>query len=346
MLLRPARVWLASLALAAAACSGSGEAEPADPNQPAGKVIELAGQVSAARAGAATRPLAVGAQVYADDTVTTGTDGSAVILLAHNHVRWNLGSDKSLRVDRSMAWKAKADESGSAFDDEDEMATASAGRHTDREAADTAATAQLPGTADEERSPEPVPPPPAQVASAEAPKETSAASAQKSESKATGPATRGREMLAQKSGGGGNGKAALDESAPASPLGGMGKGGGGGGEGGGGGVGGAAAAAVALPTTGNLVLGKLTVKGALTAAQVSPRLASFARRCTGDVPGNATIRIDIDPTGAVKSARVTGAPEVTASISTCLTGSARALRFPAAKGTTTVEREIKVAPAK
>jgi hypothetical protein len=344
MLLRPARVWLASLALAAAACSGSGEAEPADPNQPAGKVIELAGQVSAARAGAATRPLAVGAQIYADDTVTTGTDGSAVILLAHNHVRWNLGSDKSLRVDRSMAWKAKADESGSAFDDEDEMATASAGRHTDREAADTAATAQLPGTADEERSPEPVPPPPEQVASAEAPKETSSASAQKSESKGIGSsATRGREMLAQKSGGGGNGKAALDQSPPASPIGGIGEGGGGGG---GSGVGGGAAAAVSVPAHGNLVLGKLTVKGALTAAQVSPRLASFSRRCTGDVPGKATIRIEIDATGAVKSARLTGTPEVTASISTCLTGFARTLRFPAARGTTTVEREIQVGSAR
>lgn len=339
MLLRPARVWLALLALAAAACSGSGEAEPADPNQPAGKVIELAGQVSAARAGAATRPLAVGAQVYSDDTVTTGTDGSATILLAHNHVRWNLGTGKSLRVDRSMAWKAKADESGSAFDDEDEMATASAGRHTDREAADTAATAQVPGGLEQDRSPEPVPPPPDQVASAEAPKETSSASAPTSESKGTGSATRGRAALAQKSGGGGSGKATLDESAPASPIGGM-------GEGSGGGAGGGAAAAVALPTTGNLVLGKLTVKGALTAAQVSPRLASFSRRCTGDVPGKATIRIDIDATGAVKSARVTGTPEVTASISTCLTGSARALRFPAAKGTTTVEREIQVAAAK
>lgn len=340
MLLRPARVWLASLALAAAACSGSGEAEPADPNQPAGEVIELAGQVSAARAGAATRPLAVGAQVFSDDTVTTGADGSAVILLAHNRVRWNLGSGKSLRVDRSMAWKAKADESGSAFDDQDQMATASAGRHTDREAADTAATAQVPGAAEEDRSPEPAPVPPDQVASAEAPKETSSTSAQKSASKGTGTATRGRGMIAQKSGGGGNGTAALDESAPASPLGGIGEGSGGGA------VGGGAAAAVALPASGNLVLGKLTVKGALTAAQVGPRLASFARRCTGDVPGKATIRIDIDAAGAVKSAKVTGTPEVLSSISSCLTASARALRFPTASGTTTVQREIVVAPAK
>src|SRR5688500_10677786 len=129
---RPACVWPILLALAGA-CAGSGESEPPGPNQPAGKVVELSGQVDAARDGAAGRRLAVGGDVFADDTVTTGPDGAAVILLAHNNVRWSLGSDKSLRVDRSMAWKAKADEGGSAFDDEDPMATASAGRHTDRE---------------------------------------------------------------------------------------------------------------------------------------------------------------------------------------------------------------------
>jgi hypothetical protein len=123
-MLRPACVSSLLLALAWG-CAGSGDAEPRDPNQPAGKVIELAGQVSAAREGAASRPLAVGQVVFADDTVTTGADGSAVILLAHNSVRWSLGSDKSLRVDRSLAWKAKADQGGSAFDDEDPMATAS-----------------------------------------------------------------------------------------------------------------------------------------------------------------------------------------------------------------------------
>ncbi|HEY8143939.1 MAG TPA: hypothetical protein VIG06_14740 [Kofleriaceae bacterium] len=342
MLLRPARVWLASLALAAAACSGSGDAEPADPNQPAGKVVELAGQVSAARAGAATRPLAVGAQVYSDDTVTTGTDGSAVILLAHNQVRWNLGSGKSLRVDRSMAWKAKADESGSAFDDEDEMATASAGRHTDREAGDTAATAQLPTGEEGAAETAPTAPPDMMASAEERPPTPPSSSKPPTELKQTG--SKGSGMVAQKSTGAGNG--ALEDRESAGVLRGSPGGGGDGASGGGGGVGGGAAAAVSVPATGNLVLGKLTVKGALSAAQISPRLASFSRRCTGDVPGKATIRIDIDATGAVKSARVTGTPEVTASISSCLTGSARALRFPTARGTTTVEREITIAPAK
>src|SRR5678810_672430 len=61
------RVWPLVLALAAA-CKGDTAA--GDPDQPAGKVIELAGKVDAAREGAAVRPLAVGAPVFADDTVT------------------------------------------------------------------------------------------------------------------------------------------------------------------------------------------------------------------------------------------------------------------------------------
>jgi len=310
------RVWPLVLALAAA-CKGDTAA--GDPDQPAGKVIELAGKVDAAREGAAVRPLAVGAPVFADDTVTTGPDGSAVILLAHNQVRWSLGQDKSLRVDRSMAWKATADESGSAFDDEEKVATASAGRHTDREAADTAATAQLPGAAAE-------PAPPAQsseaMASTNKPTGGSAGrphrgngSAGKALAQRAAPPSDDERMLSEPSGGGGAASGAAAAAVPAAPE--------------------TAAASGLIP-------GKLTVKGALAADQVSPRLVDFARSCRGSVAGKVVARIEIDAKGVVKSVRLVGSSKVTASISACVSAAARGLTFPTSSGATIVERELTV----
>jgi hypothetical protein len=346
-MLRPACVWPILLALAGA-CAGSGESEPRDPNQPAGKVVELSGQVSAARDGAAVRPLAVGGEVFADDTVTTGPDGAAVILLAHNRVRWSLGSDKSLRVDRSMAWKAKADEGGSAFDDEDPMATASAGRHTDREAGDTAATAQLPAATDEAAPAPPAQAPPGAAGDAIAQAQPkggggaeSRAPEQKSapRSKSAAPAPPRKKMLAEGSGAGGGGAGQALE------------------------IGGAAAAAPTAPqdapkpsssttsapapapaaATGNLVLGKLEVKGALSAAQVSGRLAHAGRGCRGTVAGKVTLRFEIDGAGKVVNVRLSGSPKVVSPISACVTQAVRALSFPAAgTGTTSVERAIEI----
>ncbi len=348
-MLRRAHPWLVWLALgAAAACSGSGEGEPGDPNQPAGKVIELAGQVSAAREGAAVRPLAVGAEVFADDTVTTAADGSAVILLAHNRVRWSLGSDTSLRVDRSMAWKAKADEGGSAFDDQDEMATASAGRHTDREAGDTAATAQLPAGAAEAPPAQSAPAaPPDTVAEAESrdtgaepapppmrrPAPTSTADravANKSSERSRMRLEQGAAIGATRGGGGGGGASGAPPApAPDSPIGGV-----------------ATAAAPTAPPApaGNLVLGKLTVKGALTAAQVGGRLAHLGSGCRGTVAGKVLLSFDIDGAGKVSNVRLSGSSNVVAPVSSCLSAQARALSFPAAPGgaTTKVQRDIQI----
>jgi len=350
-MLRPARVCLVFLALAGAACSE--ERESQDPNQPAGKVIEMAGGVSAAREGAASRPLAVGAAVFADDTVTTGTDGSAAILLAHNQVRWNLGGDKSVRVDRSLAWKASSDQSGSAFDDQDEMATASAGRHTDREAGDTAATAQLPPAAQEAAPAEgaPAAPPPADsYASAGTSAKGKSSRSPAPPARKESSATRGGGMLAKKSvsgSGNGSGDKLLDE-----PSG-----------GGGGAVSRAAAAAApvapeskkaeslesapapepaAKPIAGTLVFGKLTVKGALTAAQVTGKLAALGRGCRATATGKLTVHLDIDGKGAVTNVRLAGASTVTAPISACVIAGARKLAFPPSSGTTSVEREITI----
>ncbi len=362
-MLRPARIWLPFvLALAGASCAG--EETPSDPNQPAGKVIELAGQVSAARDGAAARPLAVGAPVFADDTVTTSLDASAVILLAHNQVRWSLGSEKSLRVDRSLAWKAKADEGGSAFDDQEKMATASAGRHTDREAGDTAATAQLPSASSSEAAP--LEGAPAAPAPADSYAATDGRAKQKTMRSPAPPArkesgaTRGGDVLANKSGAGagagrGSGDSILEQES-----------------GGGGGGAASRAAAAAAPvspsdskksesapapseptptstpkseskaTAGTLVLGAITVKGALTAAQVTGKLAALGRGCRATATGKLTVHIDIDSKGAVTNVRLAGASSVTAPISACVTAGARKLVFPSSRGTTSVEREITI----
>jgi hypothetical protein len=335
---RPARVWPILLAFAAA-CAGSGETEPRDPNQPAGKVVELSGQVGAAREGAAARPLAVGGEVFADDTVTTGPDGAAIILLAHNKVRWSLGAGKSLRVDRSMAWKATSDEGGSAFDDEDPMATASAGRHTDREAGDTAATAQLPPAAEEAAPAPPTQAAPDTAADSIARAEPKGGSGAESRAVERKSATRGkaappaRKMLAEGSGAGtdralevGGAAAAAPTAPPDAPA-----------------PGAAAPAPARRPAAGNLVLGKLAVKGALSVSQVSARLAQAGSGCRGTVAGKLTLRFDIDGAGAVVNLTLSGSPKVVSPISACLTQAVRALRFPASgSGTTTVERTIEV----
>lgn len=341
MLRAGACLWPVFVALAVTACHG--DAATGDPDQPAGKVIELAGQVNAAREGAAERPLAVGAPVFADDTVTTAGDGSAVILLAHNQVRWSLGQGKSQRVDRSMAWKATADEGGSAFDDEEKMATASAGRHTDREAGDTAATAQLPPAQTEA-----APALDQAVASADKPSPPPAPSKRRSESGAgdkgllaNKPPRGGDSFLDQPSGGGGGASpvggaaAAIAPTAPSEASGDAAE---------------TASARKATTTRGastgaQLLLGKLTVKGPLSAAEVGSRFtASFAKSCRGTAAGTVTLRFDIDPSGAVKNVRLTGSSQVVAPISACVSSAARALSFPAAAGggTTTVERAITV----
>lgn len=116
----------------------SSEDKPAQgpgPDEPAGVVVAAAGQVTAVRADQPARTLAVGAEVFRDDTVTTAADGSVAIELGHNRVTWNLASGQSMRVDQSLAWKAKPASGSSSFDERAEMVTSSAGQHGGREAA-------------------------------------------------------------------------------------------------------------------------------------------------------------------------------------------------------------------
>ncbi len=150
---RPARRLLAALAVAVLSGAGAGagagceSAGPAKvevvPGAPAGDVTAVAGEVTATRDGVA-RPLAVGDVVSGDDVVATGDGASVTIALRHNGAVWNLGAAQSRRVGDAAAWSAPR-RSGPAVAAGER--TAAAGRHAEREAADTAASAVAPGQA-------------------------------------------------------------------------------------------------------------------------------------------------------------------------------------------------------
>jgi len=160
-------------------CSGGGDPQQVAPGAVAGKVLEASGNVAATRNGA-TRALAVGAEVFADDVIDTG-NGSVVILLHHNNARWAVEGGQRTRVDESLAWKlARQDGPAKPVD----HASSAAGREGERTAADTLATsgsaapavgnaaaesaptsppqaaAAMPAPAEKPKAPPPPPPPP------------------------------------------------------------------------------------------------------------------------------------------------------------------------------------------
>jgi len=102
----------------------------------AGTVVDVAGGVTATRGGA-TRALAKGDAISGDDVIATGADGSVTIILAHNQARWTLAANKSYRVSDSIAWSLPKTEGSAAAVAGD---TSSAGRHSERQSADTAAS--------------------------------------------------------------------------------------------------------------------------------------------------------------------------------------------------------------
>ncbi len=122
---------------ATSSCGGGGDTEKVAPGAVAGTVLEASGSVAATRHGA-SRALAAGAEVFADDLIDTA-NGSVVILLRHNNARWAVEGGQRLRVDESLAWKlAKQDGPAKVVD----HASSAAGREGERAAADTRATAE------------------------------------------------------------------------------------------------------------------------------------------------------------------------------------------------------------
>jgi hypothetical protein len=121
------------------ACSSSKSPEPSNEDSGVGKVVALTGKVTAqASPTSVTRTLAVGYPVGSSDLIETAADASAVIELFHNNARWSLEGGIKQRVDESVAWKLPKQDAAA----EIEHATSSAGRHADRQAADTQITAQ------------------------------------------------------------------------------------------------------------------------------------------------------------------------------------------------------------
>ncbi len=131
------------LAIAVPACGKGGAEVEVIAGAPAGDVTEVAGTVTATRAGQ-VRPLRVGDAVSGDDVIATAADGRVTIALRHNHVPWSLGPGASRRVADSAAWRAPE---GANVADVTDTVSGAAGRHAERTAADTIATAGAPARA-------------------------------------------------------------------------------------------------------------------------------------------------------------------------------------------------------
>lgn len=83
-----------------------------------------------------------GDKVVGADVVVTQGDGSVAIRLDHNGALWNLGPDRRVKVSESAAWTALPDKGARLVSGKTERdRTAAAGRHAERQAANTAATA-------------------------------------------------------------------------------------------------------------------------------------------------------------------------------------------------------------
>ncbi len=146
--------------LAVVACGNDSKpAVPAD-DEPAGEVLQIEGKVTAEGNGdgdEAIRALAVGDKVYARDTIVTGDGASVTIRLFHNNAEWTLGADKRRELRQSAAWKAPKQENEDLLSSGEGSQTAAAGRHAEKEAAGTRATAAVEVAAEPESEPEATP---------------------------------------------------------------------------------------------------------------------------------------------------------------------------------------------
>lgn len=144
--------WL--LVLGVAACGKEPAAVPPPPVAPpaaavavAGNVEAVEGRVTAQRAdsGAAARILALHDGVWPDDWVVTADQASVAIRLSHNGALWQLEGGQTRRVDASPAWRAPKQAAQQALAERQEASTtASAGRHSEQEAAQTGEAAPRP----------------------------------------------------------------------------------------------------------------------------------------------------------------------------------------------------------
>lgn len=100
-------VWLAAVVLSATGatgCRGNEGPPQVAPGTAVGKVVDVAGQVTATRDGK-TRVLAPGEEVSPDDVVATADTGSVSIELFHNRANLQLQNGAASRIDDSLAWE-------------------------------------------------------------------------------------------------------------------------------------------------------------------------------------------------------------------------------------------------
>ncbi len=122
-------------------------AAPAAATAPAGTVESVEGRVTAQRTGAGViaRALSARDSVWADDTVVTADQAAVSIRLLHNNALWMLQGGQSRRVDTAAAWRAPKQAAEATLGDRQaEPTTASAGRHSEQEAAQTGEAATRP----------------------------------------------------------------------------------------------------------------------------------------------------------------------------------------------------------
>lgn len=146
------RSWIVVLVFALGACSKDQPSGPAVvPGAPAGDVLEVTGAVTAKRGGE-MRGLAVGDEVSGDDVIGTGAEASVLIQLRHNGVKWSLKGGRDRKLSDTPAWRAPA--RGHDHDGVGDPSTA-AGRHAEREAADTTVSNTAPVPVPETHAAEP-----------------------------------------------------------------------------------------------------------------------------------------------------------------------------------------------
>ena len=322
-----------AIAVVARACSSAHAHAPAvDPGAPAGDVTEISGDVHATCDGK-TRALAKGDTVAGDDTITTGTDGRVTIVLRRNHVPWSLGPGLSKKVSESAAWSAAAPAAGEVATDDH---SAAAGRHAERSATDTGASAPVAPTTTTTTPPPPtVQPQPDTIAGPLDGQHPGDAIGQGGLGlKGTGP------------GGGGTGEGTIG----LGNLGTIGHGAGGTGQGygaGNGALGGARGPASPKVTF------TVTVQGAL-AKEIVQRVVrpNFGRvrlcyeRALANDPtaqGTVTVKLAVGKDGAVSGA-TPAASTVTNDLASCIAHAAGALAFPTADSITLVTIQYTLAP--
>ncbi|HEY4182311.1 MAG TPA: hypothetical protein VGM90_36010 [Kofleriaceae bacterium] len=135
-MLRSLLVGLIAISVAPA-CKGGSDAPAVQPGVTAGKVIESEGKVTATRQGA-TRVLTAGSEISGDDLIQTDNGASVRIWISRNNATWTLEGGRQGKVADSAAWTAARVDHPPAGVDE---ATIAAGRHAEKSAADTSASA-------------------------------------------------------------------------------------------------------------------------------------------------------------------------------------------------------------